>query len=130
MARIIGLKEKQLALAEINQKIKSLIPINAFLNETNTSGLYTISFIKNQPLIQENDTNAEEPKNDEATNKSLIKRSKRNKEEKLEAPFLCADADTVKSFVLAYKKQLVADLRAKAEDFSIEFGDEDEALLK
>ena len=129
MARIIGLKEKQLALTEINQKLKSLIPINEFLNEINESGLYTISFTKNKPQVQENNTDVE-TSNNESVDKNLIKRSKRNKEEKLEAPFLCSDADTVKSFVLAYKKQLVDDLRAKAKEFSIEFGDEDEALLK
>lgn len=125
MARIIGLKEKQVALAEINQKLKSLIPINEFLNEKNDSGLYTISFTKTKPKIQDNNTDIEDKENVAA-----FKHSKRNKEEKIEAPFLCDDSETVKSFVLAYKKELVNELRAKAEEFSIEFNDEDEALLK
>lgn len=135
MARIIGLKEKQLALAEINQKLKSLIPINEFLSEPNPSGLYTIAFVKNNPQVQENNTAVENKENVETSsektvNKNLTKHTKRNKDGKIEAPFLCPDSDTVKSFVLAYKKQLVDELRAKAEEFSIEFGDEDEALLK
>lgn len=135
MAKIIGLKEKQLALTDINHKLKSLIPINEFLNEINPSGLYTISFTKNKPQVQDNNTDVDdkenvETSNNEAVDKNLVKRSKRSKEEKLEAPFLCSDADTVKSFVLAYKKQLVDEIRAKAEEFSIEFDDEDEALLK
>lgn len=134
MARIIGLKEKQLALADINHKLKSLIPINEFINETNPSGLYTISFNKNNPESQDNNTEVEnkgsvDATGDEAGNKNPTKRGKR-KEEKIEAPFLCPDADMVKSFVLAYKKHLVDELRAKAKEFSIEFGEEDEALLK
>lgn len=44
MANIIGLKEKQLALKEINRKLKSLQPINDFLDATNSNGLYNISF--------------------------------------------------------------------------------------
>lgn len=135
MAKIMGLKEKQLALANINHKLKSLIPINEFLNETNPSGLYTISFTQTKLQVQENNTSVENKEtvdatNDEAIDKGLIKHSKRNKEEKFEAPFLCADADMVKSFVLAYKKQLVDDLRAKAKEFSIEFSEDDEELLK
>lgn len=130
MARIIGLKEKQLALTDINNKLKSLIPINEFLNEINPSGIYTISFTKSNSQVQENNADVNETSNAEGADKNLVKRSKRSKEEKIEAPFLCPDADTVKSFVLAYKKQLVDDLRAKAKEFSIEFGEEDEALLK
>jgi len=135
MARIIGLKEKQLALADINHKLKSLIPINDFLNEINASGLYTISFIKNKPQVEENTTAIEdkekiETSSGKAVDKDPVKRNKRTREEKIEAPFLCSDADTVKSFVIAYKEQLVKELRAKAEEYSIEFGDEDEALLK
>lgn len=133
MARIIGLKEKQLALAEINQKLKSLIPINEFLNEINDSGLYTISFTKTKAQPENDTTDVENNKavadpGDKAEH--LVKRGKRNKEERIEAPFLCSDADTVKSFVVAYKKELVNELRAKAKEFSIEFNDEDEALLK
>lgn len=134
MARIIGLKEKQVALSEINQKLKSLIPINEFLNEPNPSGFYTISFVKNTPRVQDDKTDAEQKENKEVENnkdidKAPIKRNKQSKVEKMEAPFLCPDADTVKSFVLAYKKQLVDELRAKAKEFSIEFSEEDEALL-
>lgn len=44
MANIIGIKEKQLAVKEINRKLKTLKPINDFLAAENPSGIYTISF--------------------------------------------------------------------------------------
>lgn len=58
MAQIIGLKEKQLALKEINSKLKALKPVNDFLGAENTSGRYTISFgdFKTNLLCNDNDT--------------------------------------------------------------------------
>ena len=94
MAQIIGLKEKQLALKDINQKIKSLEPVNEFLKAENPSGVYTISF---------------------GTHKSSL---------------LCEDADAIKAFVYAYKKNLVDAIRAKAQEYSIEFDASEEEMLK
>lgn len=93
MANIIGLKEKQFALKEINKKLKDLKPINDFLGAENPSGLYEISF---------------------GTFKSNL---------------LCKDSDTIKAFVFAYKKELVAEIRAQAEKYDIEFDEEEENLL-
>lgn len=133
MARIIGLKEKQLALADISRKLKQLIPLNYFLQENNPSGLYTISFTKTKPHEETEDApdvgNKADPRQSKqsAEGKRTIKREK---EEKVEAPFLCTDADAVKAYVLAYKAQLVNEIREKAKAYSIEFEEEDEALLR
>ena len=94
MAKIIGLKEKQLALKEINQKLKSLEPVNEFLHAENPSGLYTISF------------------------------------DSFKSTLLCTDPQTIKNLVNAYKKELVNDIRAKATEFSIEFEEDEEAMLQ
>lgn len=58
MARIIGLKEKQLALKEINQKLRDLKPVNEFLEASNPDGVYTISFgeHKTQLLCKDQET--------------------------------------------------------------------------
>lgn len=94
MAKIIGLKEKQLALKQITHKIKSLEPINDFLNAINETGIYTISFDSHKSSL------------------------------------LCKDAAAIKALVLAYKKELVDEIRAQAEKYSIEFDEEEEELLK
>lgn len=44
MAKIIGLKEKQAALKDIQQALRSLAPLNEFIEANNTSSEYTISF--------------------------------------------------------------------------------------
>lgn len=44
MAKLKGLKERQLALKDINSKLKLLVPVNEFLNAENPSGIYTVSF--------------------------------------------------------------------------------------
>ena len=93
MAKIIGLKEKQLALKEINHKLKCLEPINEFLNAQNSSGVYTISFDSFKSFL------------------------------------LCKDEETIKNLVLAYKKELVAEIRSEADKFSIEFDEAEEASL-
>ena len=94
MAQIIGLREKQAALTEINHKIKSLEPVNKFLESENPDGIYTLSH------------------------------------NKLKTPILCKDSNTIKALVLAYKKELVNEIRAMAEKYSIEFNEDDEAALK
>lgn len=95
MAQIIGLKEKQLALAEINGKLNSLKQINEFLTANNPSGKYTISF----------------------DNKHRIS-------------LFCHDGEAINAIVRAYKEQLVAEIRAEAQKYSIGFEDEDEALMQ
>ena len=44
MAKIIGLKEKQAALKDIQQSLRSLAPLDAFVENENASTEYTISF--------------------------------------------------------------------------------------
>ena len=62
MAKIIGLKEKQQALKDINRKINSLQPVNEFLNADisaeNPSGLYTLSFGEYKTTLLCKDANA------------------------------------------------------------------------
>lgn len=94
MAKIIGLKEKQLALKDITQKLKLLEPINAFLAAENPSGLYTISF------------------------------------DSFKSTLLCKDPEAIKAYVVAYKKELVNEIRTQAENYSIEFDETEELLLK
>lgn len=58
MANIIGLKEKQLALKEINRKLKALKPVNDFLDAENPDGVYKISFdrFESHLLCKDSDT--------------------------------------------------------------------------
>ena len=51
MAQIIGLKEKQEALAEIQSKIRSLETLNKFLQAENPSHEYVVSFAKTKAPI-------------------------------------------------------------------------------
>lgn len=53
MAQITGLLEKQRALSDIERKIKSLEPLNRFLQSENPDNEYAISFgnIKKTPLL-------------------------------------------------------------------------------
>lgn len=44
MAKIIGLKEKQAALKNIQFSLRSLAPLNAFIKEANPTNEYTICF--------------------------------------------------------------------------------------
>ena len=44
MARIIGLKEKQNALKDIQQSLRSLAPLNSFIAADNPENEYVISF--------------------------------------------------------------------------------------
>lgn len=44
MAQIIGLKEKQQVLKDINKQLKSIAVINDFLTSENPTGIYTLSF--------------------------------------------------------------------------------------
>lgn len=46
MAQLIGLKERQLGLVEIESKMKTLISVKDFLEKENPTGMYTISFEK------------------------------------------------------------------------------------
>lgn len=94
MAKIIGLKEKQLALKQIEQKMKALGPINEFLDAENPTGVYTLSFAS------------------------------------FKTPVLCRDSNIIKQLVLAYKNELVSELKTQAEQYSIEFEESEEALLK
>ena len=98
MARIIGLKEKQRALAEMTKKINSLVPINSFLTAENPSGLYTISF--------------------------------GDKDSKEKATLLCNDPEAIRALVFNYKKELVAEIRQLAADYTLELEDEDEEIIK
>lgn len=94
MAKIIGLKEKQLALKQIEQKIKALGPINEFLEADNSTGIYTVSFGS------------------------------------VKSPLLCPDQVSIRKLVSDYKIKLVSEIRAQAEQYSIEFEEDEEALLK
>lgn len=51
MAKITGLKERQLALAEIESKLRSLENLNLFLQTDNPSGEYSIKFDKIRTFI-------------------------------------------------------------------------------
>lgn len=94
MAKIIGLKEKQLALKQIEQKIRTLGPINEFLAADNPSGIYTVSFGA------------------------------------FKSPLLCPDQVAIRKLVSDYKSKLVREIRAQAEQYSIEFEEDEETLLK
>ena len=52
MAKIIGLKEKQTALKDIQQSLRSLAPLNAFIDASNETGEYTISFDAHKATLQ------------------------------------------------------------------------------
>ena len=51
MAKITGLKERQLALSEIEAKLRLLENINLFLQTENTTGEYNIKFDKIRTCI-------------------------------------------------------------------------------
>lgn len=93
MAKISGLKEKQLALKEINAKLKALVPLNEFLDANNEKGLYSISFGN------------------------------------VKTTLLCQDKETINLLVRAYKKTIVDEIKKQAEEYSIEFDEEDKKLL-
>lgn len=46
MPQLIGLKERQLGLSEIESKLRILSSVKDFLEKENPSGLYTLSFDK------------------------------------------------------------------------------------
>lgn len=46
MPQLIGLKERQLGLAEIETKLKTLASVRDFLEKENPAGVYTLSFDK------------------------------------------------------------------------------------
>lgn len=94
MAQIMGLKERQLALSEINSKLNALKQINDFLTAENPSGKYTISFDKHRIAI------------------------------------FSPDGEAVNALISTYRNQLINELREQAKKYSIEFEDEDEALMR
>ena len=52
MAKIIGLKERQEALTEIQLSLKSLLPLNSFLEDDNPTHEYVISFASHKAKIK------------------------------------------------------------------------------
>ena len=52
MAQIIGLKEKQAALKDIQQHLRSLSPLNEFIMADNQEGEYTISFSSHKATLK------------------------------------------------------------------------------
>jgi hypothetical protein len=57
MAKIIGLKEKQEALKNIQQYLRSIAPLNAFIANANPENEYTISFGNHKAILKCDDKN-------------------------------------------------------------------------
>ena len=94
MAQIRGIKEKQLALAEITASLKEIERLKEFLALDNPSGMYTLSVDKQHRVS-----------------------------------FVCKDQSVMMGPVAAYKASLVEAVRKKADEFGIDFEEQEEAIL-
>lgn len=114
MPQILGLEEQKQALNKISQMLKELSSINEFLEMENSTSLYEISFVKEEP---ENEMDSEENE------------KKKGKKQKVSAPFLCPDPQIVRQYVLAYKNERVNTVRELADTYRISLNYDDEKIL-
>lgn len=105
MAKIIGLKEMQNALAEVTTLLRKLAPVNEFIATPNPGGEYSLSFER---------VNAQDPK----------------KTDKVKTKIVCEDKSTINLLALAYKSNIIKRIKEICETYNIELSEEEKELMK
>ena len=133
MPQIHGLKEQQQALSEINQILKEIEGINAFLAVPNPTNMFELKFsvpVENTKKETVNSLDAIDASTETGeNNSSKAKRAKRKKEETYSSPLYCEDIEELYKFVHLYKTKKKDHVLMLSEKYHIFLDDADKIVL-